>query len=351
MHTHYQLKSSMLAGLGIIAGLTVAGALPGKAIAQAQTTLTVYTTTASEDLARYRDRFSKAHPNIRINWVRDSTGTIAAKVLAEKANPQADVIHVLGISELIRIAKEGLLLPYKPKGYDQIDAKFKDKIDPPMWSGLYAFEGCICYNTVEAKKKNLPRPTSWKELANPVYKGQIVMPNPNSSGTGFMTISAWIQTWGEQETWNFLEKLHDNVSVYVHSGSSPCVMTATGEFPISISFAFRGVKEKAKGAPIDIISPSEGLGWEANGVAIMKSTKNLEAAKILADWSLSEDAMKLYGEDYAVIGRPELAKPIKFYPEKPMENMIKNDLYWASENYQRIVAEWQKKFDGKSAKK
>lgn len=331
-----------------LCALVVLGA--GSAQAQ-QTTLTVYTTTASEDLGRYRDRFNKAHPNIKINWVRDSTGTIAAKLMAEKANPQADVIHALGITELIAVANEGMLLPYKPKGYDQINAKFKDKNDPPQWAGLYAFEGCICYNTVEAKKKNLPKPTSWKQLIDPVYKGQIVMPNPNSSGTGFMTISAWMQTWGEDTTWNFLDKLHENVAVYVHSGSAPCVMTATGEFPVAISFSFRGAKEKAKGAPIDVIHPSEGVGWEANGGAIMKTTKNLEAAKIFADWALSDDAYKLYGEDYAVIARPDLAKPVKFYPDKPLEHMINNDLYWASANNKRILAEWQKRYDAKSAKK
>lgn len=335
----------------LILGFCAVGALAAWPAEAQQTTLTVYTTTASEDLGRYRDRFNRAHPNIRINWVRDSTGTIAAKVLAEKANPQADVIHVLGVTELITIAKEGLLLAYKPQGYDRIDPKFKDKNDPPQWAGMYAFEGCICYNTIEAKKKNLPRPTSWKQLIDPVYKGHIVMSNPNSSGTGFMTVSAWLQTWGEETTWPFLDKLHDNIATYVHSGSAPCVMAATGEFPVAISFSFRGAKEKAKGAPIDVILPSEGVGWEANGVAVMKTAKNLDAAKIFADWALSDDAFKLYAEDYAVIARPDLAKPVKFYPEKPLEQMINNDLYWASANNKRILAEWQKRYDGKSAKK
>jgi iron(III) transport system substrate-binding protein len=336
---------------GFAAGAAIAVLMAGGDAPAQQTTLTVYTTTASEDLARYRDRFNKAHPNIRINWVRDSTGTIAAKILAEKANPQADVIHILGITELIAIAKEGLLMPYTPKGSERVDPKFRDKNDPPHWTGLYAFEACICYNTVEGKKKNLPRPASWKELADPIYKGHLVMPNPNSSGTGFMTISAWMQTWGEPTTWDFLDRLHQNVATYVHSGSAPCVMTATGEFPVSISFSFRGAKEKAKGAPIDIILPSEGVGWEGNGVAIMKSTKHPEAAKILADWAVSDDAFKLYAEDYAVIARTDIPSTVKFYPEKPLEKMIKNDLYWASENNKRILAEWQKRYDSKSAPK
>ena len=152
--------------------------------------LTVYTATASEDLKRYRDRFNKAHPNIDIRWVRDSTGIVTAKLLAERDNPQADVIHVLAVTSLTRLVKEGMLHPYKPKDYDRIDPRFKDKTDPPQWVGNYGFISTICYNTVEGKKKNVPRPTTWKELVNPAYKGQIVMSDPNSSGTAFLNISA-----------------------------------------------------------------------------------------------------------------------------------------------------------------
>lgn len=317
----------------------------------AKDVLTVYTATASEDLKRYRDRFNKANPNIEIKWVRDSTGIVTSKLLAEKANPQADVIHVLAVTSLTRLVKEGMLLPYKPKDYEKIDPRFKDKSDPPHWVGNYGFISTICYNTVEGKKKNVPRPTTWKDLVNPVYKGQIVMSDPNSSGTAFLNISAWIQTWGEEETWKFMDKLHENVAVYVHSGSQPCVMAAQGEFPVALSFDLRGVKEKGKGAPIDVISPSESLGWEMNGSAIVKGTKNLEAAKVFLDWASGEDGNRLYAEDYALISRPDLAKPVQFYPENAVARIIKNDFYWASDNHNRIVAEWTKRYASKSAPK
>ena len=159
-------------------------------------------------------------------------------------------------------------------------------------------------------------------MLNPAYKGQIVMSNPNSSGTGYLNISAWIQTMGEKTAWNFLDGLHENIAVYLHSGSKPCVMAATGEFPIGISFAFRGVKEKKKGAPIDIISPSEGLGWEILATGIVKGTKNLDAARKFVDWANSTDANELYNRDYAVISIPSLAKPVQYYPDPPSYRRI-----------------------------
>ena len=84
---------------------------------------------------------------------------------------------------------------------------------------------------------------------------------------------------------------------------------------------------------------------------IIKGTKNLDAAKKFADWANSEDANQLYNRDYAVIAIPSLAKTVQYYPENPLSKMIDNDFYWAADNRERILAEWSKRFDGKSAPK
>ena len=62
----------------------------GSASLMAKTQLTVYTAVEAEDLKKYAKTFNEDHPDIEINWVRDSTGIITAKLLAEKDNPQAD---------------------------------------------------------------------------------------------------------------------------------------------------------------------------------------------------------------------------------------------------------------------
>ena len=135
------------------------------------------------------------------------------------------------------------------------------------------------------------------------------MPNPNSSGTGFLDVSSWLQMFGEDGGWAFMDSLHKNISHYTHSGSKPCKQAARGEVAIGVSFAFRGAKSKAKGAPLVIVVPSEGIGWDMEATAIVKGTKKLAAAKTLVDWSITEDANKMYNEGYAVIAIPALAKP------------------------------------------
>jgi iron(III) transport system substrate-binding protein len=244
-----------------------------------------------------------------------------------------------------------MLHPYKPKGIGMLDKKFIDKDDPPYWTGMDAWVASICYNLVEGKKNNLPVPTSWKDLTKPVYKGHVVMPNPNSSGTGFLDVSSWLQIFGEEGGWKYMDALHKNIHHYTHSGSKPCKQAARGEVAIGVSFAFRGAKSKAKGAPILIIIPEEGIGWDMEATAIIKGTKKLKAAQTLADWSITEDANRMYNEGYAVIGIQRLAKPVKFFPKGITEAMIDNDFEFAAKNRRKILKEWQSRYDSKSEPK
>ncbi|MFQ5783533.1 MAG: putative 2-aminoethylphosphonate ABC transporter substrate-binding protein [Alphaproteobacteria bacterium] len=334
-----------------VAGLLSAGLSGGPAAAG--TTLTVYTALEAEELEPLRKAFRKEHPDIDINWVRDSTGIITAKMLAEidAGNPQADVFLGTSATSLLVVDGRGMLLPYAPKGLDRLDPKFRDSRNPPHWVGVDAYAAVICYNTVEAKKFNLPKPTSWRDLLNPVYKDHLVMPNPNSSGTGFLTVSSWLQLMGEGAAWTFMDALHENMARYTHSGSKPCRMAAAGEYPIGISFAFRGAKLKKKGAPLDLILPKEGIGWEVEASGILKTSKKIEAAKKLIDWHISPAAMAVFNDYLPILAIPEVAKPVQYFPKDTLKMMIKNDFGWAASNRKRILGEWQKRYDAKSEPK
>ena len=321
------------------------------ASAGAATSLTVYTAVEAEDLKKYAARFNEDHPDIDIQWVRDSTGIVTAKLLAEKDNPQADVVWGLAATSLLLLKGEDMLEAYTPAGLDKLDPKFRDKSDPPYWVGMDAWVAAICVNTVEAEKNGLPMPTSWMDLTKPVYAGQIAMPNPNSSGTGFLDVSSWLQIFEEEGGWQFMDALHKNISHYTHSGSKPCKQAASGEVAIGISFAFRGAKSKAQGAPLEIIIPAEGIGWDMEATAIVKGTDRMDAAKTLVDWSVTEKANEMYNEGYAVVGITALAKPVEHFPDGINEAMIDNDFEWAASNRQRILAEWQSRYDSKSEPK
>jgi iron(III) transport system substrate-binding protein len=334
---------------GIVAGAALA-LMAAPAMAQ-KTELLVYTALETDQIKAYETAFKAANPNIDVKWVRDSTGVITAKLLAEKANPQADLVVGTSASSLAVLSNEGMLQPYAPKGLDKISAQYRDPRNPPEWVGMDVYGAAICFNTVEAAKLNLPKPATWEDLTKPVYKGKIVMPNPASSGTGYLDVAGWIQMWGDAKAWKFMDALHDNIAQYTHSGSKPCRQAGAGEFPIGVSFEYRAVATKKSGAPIDIIFPTEGLGWDLEASGIMKNTKKVEAARVMMDWLATPGAMELFSKNFAVLAMPGMAKPLDYVPADYEQRLIKNDFAWSAKNREKILAEWLKKYDGKSEPK
>jgi iron(III) transport system substrate-binding protein len=326
-------------------------ALAASDAAAQKTTLLVYTALETDVMKAYKDAFEKANPAIEIKWVRDSTGIITAKLLAEKSNPRADVVMGLAATSLALLDQEGMLLPYEPKGFNELNPRYSDSSRPPAWVGMDVWGAAICFNTVEAQKRGLPKPETWKDLAKPIYKGAITMPHPASSGTGFLDVTAWIQLWGEAEAWQYMDGIHENVAQYTHSGSKPCRQAGAGEFPIGVSFELRAHQTKASGAPIDIIFPKEGLGWDIEATGIMKTTKKLEAAKRLADWSASKSANELYQKTWAIVAHKGVKNPLPDIPANYEQLLVKNDFTWAAKNREKILAEWTKRYSAKAEPK
>jgi iron(III) transport system substrate-binding protein len=333
-------------GAGIAAAVVAGMLFSGAAIAR--TELLVYTAVEADELAKFKNAFEADHPDIEIKWVRDSTGIVTAKLMAEKNNPQADIVWGLAASSLVLLAAEDYFEPYAPPGVKELRPEFVDQNnDPPIWIGQRSYVAAVCYNTVEGPKHGIPQPTSWHDLAKPEFKGHVSMPNPNSSGTGFLMVSSWIQMMGEEEAWKFMDALHENIAWYTHSGSKPCRQTAAGELPLGLSFAYRVVQSKNDGAPLELVSPVEGLGWELEAFAIVRGTDKLEAAKTLANWSVTRKANELYAPGYEVVALPGVPNPVPEL-EAVAQGMIANDFDWAAANRERILAEWQRRYDAKS---
>lgn len=337
-------RSLMLAGLafGILGSATTADA-------QQRTRLTVYTALENEQLAPFKQAAEAAVPSIEIAWVRDSTGVITARLIAERANPRADIVWGLSVFSLLQLEAMDMLEGYTPAGADALRANMRSDRSPMTWTGMDAFVSAVCFNTVVAQQRNLPRPTTWADLLDPRFRGQIAMPNPNSSGTGFLTLAGWIGTQGEAAAWQYMTRLHENIQVYTHSGSAPCNNAARGEYAVGLSFDMRSVALKNQGAPIDIIVPTDGVGFDLEATAIMRGTRNLDAAKRLADFAVSRPAMELYGRYYALLAMPGVEPTVKGYPADFAARLVSANFREIAGNRDRILKEWAQRFDGKSA--
>lgn len=327
--------------------VTVAAAVALPAFAQ-KTVLNVYTALETDQIKAYQESFNKSNPDIEIKWTRDSTGIITAKFLAEKAKPVADVVMGVAASSMSVFDREGLLQGYAPTNLKAVNPRFTSGGAQPTWVGMNVFGAAICYNVAEAMKQGLPKIESWKDLLRPEFKGKVVMPNPASSGTGFLDVTAWLQMFGEKGGWEYMDGLHQNVAVYTHSGSKPCVMAGAGEFPVGISFEYRANVVRTKGAPIDVLFPKEGLGWDLESIGIVKGTPKLDAAKKLADWASTREANELYAKNFAITAIPGIATRLKHVPIDYEQRLVKNDFQWMAKNRDAVLAEWQKRYAAKS---
>jgi len=300
--------------------------------------LTVYSAKEQEELTEYMP-VAEETLGFEIEYLRLSTGDLTARLLAEKDNPIADVVFGTAASSMMIFDGEGMLEPYAPEGLEEILPAFRDAADPPTWVGVDAYINAICFNTIMGEELGLPQPTTWEDLLDPVYEGQIVMPDPTSSGTGYMFVSAVVQGMGG---WDYLEALDKNMAMYTKSGSKPCKMAAAGEFAIGISFAFVGARLKSEGAPIEFVVPSPtGYQVEANG--LLKGCNNPEAAKLFLDWAISDEAMNLYAKYFAVLAKPGFPAP-EGLPEDAADRLWPMDFAAMAEDRDSILEEWSEKF-------
>ncbi len=332
-----------LAGLAA-AALALAG--PVSAFAQ-QRTLTVYSSLDEEQAKALIKGFEAKNPDIKVNAILGSTAPIIARVIAEAAAPQADVILGNAVSALMSADAKGLLLAYKPVNYDNVSPVMRDPRPEPVWVGIDAWASSVCYNKIEGEKRKIPAPKTWADLTKPEYKGQITMPSPLSSGTAFLAVNGWLTIFGEKGGWDFMDKLHANIATYGHSGSAPCRQAAAGEFVIGISYATPGVKSINDGAPISIILPEEGLGWEIEAVSIVKGAKNLADAKKLADWASSREAAEISAKYLPMSAYDDIQSLPKNYPVGEKAKLLKMDFAKLAANREAVMAEWQKRYGTK----
>jgi iron(III) transport system substrate-binding protein len=311
--------------------------------AWARDTVVIYTALEPEQITEYMKAANKSLPNLDVKMLRLSTGDISARFMAEKDNMQADLIWGVAATNMLIFKNAGLLEPYAPKGLERVQPLFRDKATPPSWVGIDIFMSAFCFNTEVAKKASLPAPTSWADLTKPAYKGQVVMPNPASSGTGYLSVVSVLQRLGEQKGWEYLDALHKNIAEYTKSGSKPCKDAAAGERAIGVSFEYVAAKQKKDGAPVEMVIPKEGAGYEMEANALTKKGKANAAAKQFLDWAISDEAMAMYAKYFAAVAVAGFPVP-EGLPKDVGKVVHPNDFDWSAKNRDRILAEWTRRY-------
>lgn len=299
-------------------------------------TIRVYTASQPELLTLYKEAFEARHPDIEITFLRDSASPIVARLLAERNAPQADVVHALSVIGLETLAAEGVLTPYRPKDAEALDSRFLSK--DSMWVGINAWGSAICLNEELLERQNLPIPKHWTDLADPVYRGKIAMPHPVSSSTGYMILLGWLELFGEEKTWDFVKALHENMLFYTFSGSRPISMVAQGEIAVGLSSnAFTKPYRNPK-IPLKVVEPEEGIGWDAEGSALVAGTKHPEAAKAFLDFCAGEEVARIAADFSGIAAREDFSTQ---EGRETLEHMIPMNFLNAAQRKNEILQKWQ----------
>lgn len=276
----------------------------------------------------------KKFPDYNIDLQYISTGNSAAKLKAEGAKCEADII--LGLESGYLDQNEDVLADlssYDTSGYLPEVLPANKKYLP--WDRE---SGSIIIREDLLKEKGVAVPASYEDLLKPEYKGLISMPNPKSSSTGYMFLHSLVIAWGEQKAFDYFDKLSENILQYTSSGSGPVNALVRGEAAIGLGMTFQAVSQINDNAALTIKYFKEGSPYDIGGFAMVKGKETKAHVKEVFDY-IASDIVKKDKELYV----PELIYKdqkitIKNYPtDIPYADMTTTDAIKTKED---LLSKW-----------
>ena len=287
------------------------------------------------------EEFEKA-TGIKVNFVRFSSGEALARVMAEKNNPQVDVLFGGPVETFAAGISEGVFEPYKPPSFAKLPARFRHP--DGQWIAIADDPLVFMSNDKFLKEHNLKAPTSWNDLLAPAYKNMLQMADARTSGTAVTRIFSVLEVNGrdENKAFDYMKKLRPNVQLYTKSGGGGTLPVGLGQAGAGIFFIVDALDTKAKGYEVTISFPKEGIGTAAEGIALIKGAKNPALGKKLIDWATSP-AMQGQFAKYKinfVPAHPDVALDPGLATVLKDAKLFPIDADYAGANRKRIVERW-----------
>jgi len=318
--------------------------------AHAQGTLNLYCSSPNTAWCQGMAVGFEKESGVKVSVIQKATGEMLAQVKAERANPKGDVWWAGAADSYLQAADEGLLETYRsPKVTELHDwAQRISRLSKDRVAGVYGGILALGYNTELVQKRKLPVPKCWKDLLDPAYKNEVMLGNPNSSGTAYLMVASLVQVFGEDEAFKYMKAVNANVSAYARSGIGPMTAVKGGEIAIGSTVLHGVVNEIARGFPVAAILPCEGVGYEVGSMAIIKGARNLEQAKRFFDWALTTDAQKigLDVKEFAIPTNKGVALP-PMVPKLTDVKVIDYDFakYGSSETRRHLLERWEREIN------
>lgn len=289
----------------LIAATMLAAATGQSFAADVSGKLVLYTSQPNKDAQATVDAFSAANPGVEVEWVRDGTTKIMAKLRAEfeAGAPKPDLLLIADMVTMEGLKAEGRLMAHEGADVSAYDPAIMDD-DKTYFSTKLITTG-IVYNT------NAPiKPTSYKDLLEADAKGKIAMPSPLTSGAATIHMAAL--TSNSDLGWAYYEGLADQGANPKGGNGGTYKAVAGGEKLYGFVVDFLPIRNKLEGAPVEFVFPEEGVSAVTEPVAILSTAQNPDAAKAFVDFLISEEGQKLASSQGYLPAHPAVAGPEGF---------------------------------------
>nr|WP_296771691.1 ABC transporter substrate-binding protein [Rhodococcus sp. (in: high G+C Gram-positive bacteria)] len=266
-------------------------------------TLTLYTSEPQAKIDALNAEFTAANPGITVEVYRAGTGDLNARIAAERETGKigADVLLAADAPTFEGYKDDDLLLQYTPADASALN---QDIVDPDgYYVGTRIIPTVIAYNTEAVTAP----PTSWKDLADSKYKGQITLPNPEVSGAAAYNTAVWLSEGSLGESW--LEGLAANEPVVAESNGPVGQAVAAGTQPIGIVVDYLVRELAAKGSPIALEYPTDGVPYISQPAGIFQDSANQDAAKKYVDFLVSKRGQEIAVEQQYLPVREDVGTP------------------------------------------
>lgn len=267
--------------------------------------LMVYTSQPNNDAQQTIDAFMAKHPGVDVTFVRDGTTKIMARLRAEiqAGNTPADLLLIADSVTMESLAADDLLMTHAEADVSAYDSSIQDA--ERQWFPTKLITTGIIYNT------NAPmKPTSWNDLLSDEAKGQVRMPSPLTSGAALIHTNAAVANL--EQGWSYYEELAKNGAQANGGNGGVLKAIAGGEALYGMVVDFLPIREKAKGAPVEFVYPSEGVSVISEPVAVLSTTANPHAAKAFVDFLISREGQELTASQGYMPAHPDVEPPEGF---------------------------------------
>ncbi len=274
------------------------GIAAGFAGVAAAESITVYSAGPANLAEALQDAF-EAETGIDVELFQATTGDVMARLEAEEANPQADVVVSASWASALDLQDRGLLMEYESPNAEAVPDFLKHS--HYVAQGVSAL--AIAWNT----ESGTPRPSDWADLAAPEYADLVTMPDPSQSGSAFELVAGLQEAMGE-DTWTLLGELAENGMIVPGANAAalnPVLQGAAAAVFGAVDYISYGRADD--GETIEVIAPESGTVIAPRPMMILESTDNAEGAQAFIDFVLSEAGQELVAEVFLMPARTDIA--------------------------------------------